>query len=164
MCNVHKLSALELASFIIKKYDEYGYKVNNLKLNKILFLIWARYFCRYKKICFDDSVEMWRHGGVVRSVYECYKRYLAYNINIDDKYVVLNYIPQKINEELFHICNDTIKNTLNMDAWDMVRIIRSAPYFNKFYRHNRLNIINPKDLTEYREREFEVWKEEAVPK
>lgn len=50
------------------------YHITNLKLNKLVYLAYAHYLHNDVSL-FEDEIEAWLYGPVVRSVYEAYKCY-----------------------------------------------------------------------------------------
>ena len=75
---VHK--AEDIAKFFInranKEYvDEGGVAegITNLKLQKMLYFAQAAHLSMYGKPLFEDEIEAWKFGPVVRSVYDQYK-------------------------------------------------------------------------------------------
>lgn len=77
------LIGLDVAKYILCKV-----KCTHLKLEKLVYLCFAEYLCKYSKELYKDKILAYRYGPVVKSVYDKYKRY-GYeeiskdNINID---------------------------------------------------------------------------------
>lgn len=65
-------SAINLAIYIIEKCCKDGNPISNLQLQKILYYIQVAFLKQFHTPCFDDSIEAWRFGPVVRSVYNKY--------------------------------------------------------------------------------------------
>lgn len=68
-------SAAKLARYVIRVYQEAGDPVSNLKLQKLLYYIQGWHLAFRGVPAFDDPIEAWVHGPVVRSVYGSYKQY-----------------------------------------------------------------------------------------
>ena len=73
--------------------DEYGELITHLKLQKILYYAQADYLVENKGIpLFEEPIEAWQYGPVVRSVYDKYKQFgrnpismLIESINLEDE-------------------------------------------------------------------------------
>lgn len=63
------LTGLDVATYILSKI-----KCTHLALEKLVYLAYAEYLCEYKEPLFEDTIYAFKHGPVVRSVYETYKR------------------------------------------------------------------------------------------
>ena len=158
--NKDKLTAMELAWLIIYKYDEYNRGINNLKLNKLLFIIWGQYLCKYKETCFDETVEIWRHHGVVREVYSYFKKYMTDDINIEYEHN-LYYPYHQIDKELLDIINETVLCTLDIDGWDIVSALHNTNRFPLCLTYIGLTReVNPDSVVrECNSEDFKVWKD-----
>lgn len=64
-----KLSGLDIAKYILSKR-----KCTHLELEKLTYLCYADYLCKYKKRLCEDFIYAFTFGPVVDSVYERYSR------------------------------------------------------------------------------------------
>lgn len=64
------LSGLDVAKYILCKV-----KCTHLKLEKLVYLSFADYLCKYDKELFKDYIYAYKYGPVVKSVYDTYKKY-----------------------------------------------------------------------------------------
>ncbi len=62
------LKGLDVARYILSKV-----KCTHLKLEKLVYLCFADYLCKYDKELFEDEIYAYKYGPVVDSVYEKYK-------------------------------------------------------------------------------------------
>lgn len=62
--------ARDVAAYIIKTIP-----VDPLKLQKLLYYTQAVSLVKHKKPAFDDVIEAWDYGPVVREIYDTYKKY-----------------------------------------------------------------------------------------
>lgn len=79
------VTAIDVASYLVglaSKIDEND--LTNLKLQKLLFFIQAEYYTANGKGLFDDQIEAWDYGPVIRSVYNAYKACGAFPITVFD--------------------------------------------------------------------------------
>lgn len=66
-------SAQDVANFVLHMHRSFGFPVNNLKLQQILYFVQANFLTMHNRPCFSDDIEAWDIGPVVPSVYERYK-------------------------------------------------------------------------------------------
>ena len=66
-------SAIAVANYIIEYEHSKNRMISNLKLQKLLYFVQARFFMVYGKPCFRDKIEAWSFGPVVVNVYHAYK-------------------------------------------------------------------------------------------
>ena len=79
------LNASEIAKYIISKcYKEQNY-INNLKLQKILYIVWLEYYKEKGTAIFDNDICAWKMGPIVPDVYYEYCMYAARPIFMDYK-------------------------------------------------------------------------------
>ncbi|KZE38952.1 hypothetical protein AV656_08620 [Bhargavaea cecembensis] len=71
----------DIADFVIEYANSKGNPVNNLKLQKILYYLEARFLFEGKGVLFDEPIEKWRYGPVIPEVYHRFKHYGAEDIN-----------------------------------------------------------------------------------
>lgn len=62
------LRGLDVARYILSKI-----KCTHLKLEKLVYLCFSDYLCKYDKELYEDEIYAYRYGPVVESVYEKYK-------------------------------------------------------------------------------------------
>lgn len=64
------LLGLDVAKYILCKV-----RCTHLKLEKLVYLCFADYLCKYDKELYKDEIYAYKYGPVVKSVYEKYKGY-----------------------------------------------------------------------------------------
>ena len=62
------LKGIDVAKYILCKV-----RCTHLKLEKLVYLCFADYLCKYNKELFKDEIYAYKYGPVVKSVYERYK-------------------------------------------------------------------------------------------
>lgn len=62
---------------------EAGDTISNLKMQKLLYYAQGHYLAIFDKVLFDDDIEAWKYGPVVKNVYDVFKVYG--NLAIDFK-------------------------------------------------------------------------------
>lgn len=68
-------SALTIARYIIDRETAQNRPVSNLRLQKLLYFIQAKFLISKGTPCFNDSIEAWDFGPVVPIVYHQFKFY-----------------------------------------------------------------------------------------
>ncbi|GHU64163.1 hypothetical protein AGMMS49983_09310 [Clostridia bacterium] len=67
--------ANEVAAWIIKQSVAKGQPITNLKLQKLLYYIQGAFLALRDAPLFDEEILAWKHGPVVREVYDQYKQF-----------------------------------------------------------------------------------------
>ncbi len=75
--------AKQVASFFIEKSSQLNENndLTNLKLQKMLYFAQVEHLKKFKAPLFDDPIEAWQYGPVVREIYEWLKGCGAYQIS-----------------------------------------------------------------------------------
>lgn len=103
--------AIEIAKYIINKCTVDRHPISNLQLQKILYYV-QRSFLLVGQLAFNDDIEAWQFGPVVREVYNQYcgfgasKIRLLYEVDIDDYYQ--------------NMINPIVCEKRDLDPWVMV--------------------------------------------
>lgn len=128
-----RISAVNLAKYIIWRADEENIRITMLKVQKILYFLQRNNIEKYGEPLFDERIEKWQYGPVVRRVYFEFCNHGAMPMHSEDK------------EKDAHICDDLyvdIRKTLdakldellNISARDLTRMaINDGPVRNVEY-------------------------------
>jgi uncharacterized phage-associated protein len=112
-------SAMTIAKWIINKVHP-----EPLKLQKLLYLAQGYSYAFYDEPLFNDEIEGWVHGPVVRSVYNKYKDY-QYNP------IKENYNVSKLDKEAEEVLNYVINNFAQYDSKTLENISHNQePWIN----------------------------------
>ena len=68
-------TALDIARYIIKHEHDAGREISNLRLQKLLYFVQAKFLAEKRPPCFSDPIVAWDFGPVVLSVYHEYKMF-----------------------------------------------------------------------------------------
>lgn len=76
-------NAKQVASFFIEKSSQLNENndLTNLKLQKMLYFAQVEHLKKYQKPLFDNPIEAWQYGPVVRDVYDWLRGCGAYQIS-----------------------------------------------------------------------------------
>ena len=72
---MNRVTASDVAKYLIASFQKRKKEISNLKLQKLLYYAQAWYLVFYDVPLFDDSIEAWVHGPVVRSVFQEYRKF-----------------------------------------------------------------------------------------
>ena len=75
MANVQDVAKFFIGLASDQAKQDHGDLMTNLRLQKLLYFAQGWHLARYGRPLFDDDIEAWRLGPVVRSVYNEYKAY-----------------------------------------------------------------------------------------
>lgn len=78
-------SASDIARYILWYCASIGEPISNLKLQKILYLVWIDYCRDTEGSLFGDDICAWRFGPVIPAVYFCYSHYACLKIYAKEK-------------------------------------------------------------------------------
>ena len=67
------MSPLYVANNLIRRANEQGVELTNLKLQKLLYILYARYYNKTQNALFSNRFEAWQYGPVLSDVYEIFK-------------------------------------------------------------------------------------------
>ncbi|EAH8216432.1 Panacea domain-containing protein [Campylobacter coli] len=80
------MKALDVAKYFLflARSKEAGDTLSNLKIQKMLYYAQGYMLAIFEKPLFDDRIEAWKHGPVIRTVYEQFKKYGSNSISFDE--------------------------------------------------------------------------------
>lgn len=132
--------AIDIAYYVINWFNEQDMGISNLKLQKILYYIQGEFLlCGKQNGCFPDTIQAWKHGPVVPSVYFKFNCYLAEPI------FLINNVDPKIEDCDKKIINSVLNRYKDMDAWEMVEKTHKESPWKSVYNDREQNIIIPID-------------------
>ncbi|WP_423821324.1 type II toxin-antitoxin system antitoxin SocA domain-containing protein [Salinisphaera sp. SPP-AMP-43] len=142
------LSAAQVAKRICERS---GWKLSNLEIQKLVYLIHMRYLGRMQKPLIRESFEAWDYGPVEPGLYHRLKAFGS-----DPVVGVFNSVPDVADEEAANFIDDTYDMLSGFSAPQLVSITH-APHsaWYKNYRRNVRNSLIPREaiLEEFKARE-----------
>lgn len=124
-------TAMQIAAEVVRQYHEKGKSITNLKLQKVLYYIQVKCLQKNGVPAFEDNIEAWRHGPVVRDVYNAFCAYIANPISDDDPDVTKNQV--KIDDATSQCIADIVDRTIPYDPWELVdKSHETAPWRSAF--------------------------------
>ncbi|MGL6168774.1 MAG: Panacea domain-containing protein [Fusobacteriaceae bacterium] len=79
-------TVLDICRFIVNYSNKNSYGVSNLKLQKLLYFVQAKFLLETDKPCFEEKIEAWDYGPVVPEAYHEFKEYGGMNIPTIHRY------------------------------------------------------------------------------
>lgn len=110
-------TALEVAKVLIQKARENGIDdISPLKLQKLLFLSYEKKAIKDNYPLFDGTFEVWRHGPVMKDVYDYYKHYGS---EIIDEDIIET---TDLSNQNMDLINEILSDYGDITAWGLVDI------------------------------------------
>lgn len=124
---------------------EAGDTISNLKMQKLLYYAQGHFLATYQKPLFNEKIEAWKYGPVVKKVYDRFKKYG--NLAIDFKELV-NFNSELYSEE--HL--DTLPfvfNRYNISAKELVDKTHSEAPWKDVYSEYITNEISKQSIQDF---------------
>ena len=117
-------NALEVARYIIYHEEQAGRPVSNLRLQKLLYFVQAKFLVEKNEPCFTQKMEAWNFGPVVPKVYKAYRYYGNTPIPCEDESddFSIRRSDRKIIDSMLDSCSQYATSTLvdithGQDPW-----------------------------------------------
>lgn len=135
--------AIDVAKHTLNHVDRLEKNITNLKLQKILYYIQAQSLKQNDKPLFSNPIEAWRHGPVVRSVYNYYREYTNRPITeLEDTW-------DSFTKGEKRLMDSVIENLIDKDEWDLVRRTHGEAPWKSVYEKGSSNEITLKSIKDY---------------
>ena len=157
-----KYNVGDIARYVINYVNNNDDLISNLKLQKVLYFIQAKFLTDIGYPCFKEEIEAWSMGVVIPSVYNEYKRYGAgcilpvkeFFVYSDDifecKYV--KYSDDVIDDYDKKAINEIINKCANYSDFQLTSITRNqTPYIKAYYTFKSLRrkIVSKDDIYDF---------------
>jgi uncharacterized phage-associated protein len=142
--SIETLSVTRISEYIITRFylDKDKASISNLKLQKLLYFVQGEAIKQHGICAFEEEIEAWDYGPVVRSVYDRFKVFGAGPINRD-------YDTPTITGDIKIVIDTVIDKYANASAWRMVQETHKpdTPWYNAF--QNGEAIISKASMIQY---------------
>jgi len=134
--------AIDVAKYILARARQNGDLVTNLKLQKLLYYAQAWYMAKNEgRKLFEDDIEAWEYGPIVRELYNFFKRFSSDPINeyVDKKDI------EKFSDKDKKFMDDFLSEFMDYSASSLVSAIhQDEPWIEAFDENNKRasNIIS----------------------
>lgn len=124
LCLDKKIIALDIAQYLISSID-----VSNLKLQKLLYFVYANYLIKYNKKLFDENFKAFQYGPAIPFIYRKYKKFGKDIIRI--KYLSKAMATSKILQaddgiQILNAIDDVVKRFGHKSANELVAITHKS--------------------------------------
>ncbi|MED4885459.1 Panacea domain-containing protein [Bacillus smithii] len=157
-------AAIDVANYIVKKSMDDNKPISNLKLQKILYYLQARFLVEDGRPLFSDKIEKWKYGPVTPSTYHEFKRFGSGAINSiadqlvvdkDDQGKIINVRIKKFDENEIDKADrqkidDTFQKLRKYGAFDLVEMTHEQTLWSNF----KDDILNNKPVDPYKNEEI----------
>ena len=148
-------NVMDVARYMINYSIEIGRPVSNLKLQKLLYFVQVAFIRQYGIPCFEEPIIHWRHGPVVKSVYQKYKaygaeaitdkelEYFSFRYNMDLRSFVIE--PKRYEEAIFEyghrmLIRSVVEYYKDVLPWDMVELTHQEEPWKRTDRNEVITI------------------------
>ncbi|MEK7149700.1 MAG: type II toxin-antitoxin system antitoxin SocA domain-containing protein [Patescibacteria group bacterium] len=98
----------KITRYLVYKYTFDGDLVTNLKIQKVLYFIYAWFLLNKNKRCFTEKFQAWPIGPVLPSIYQTLKKYGSSPISPDFSKITKGEDVEKLKKELGNSLLETI--------------------------------------------------------
>ncbi len=141
------MKAIDVANFFITvgNYNE-GMEMTNARINKLLYFAQGRYLATYDKPLFDEQIEAWKYGPIIRSVYDYFKHY-GKNIITEP---VGSFDIEKMNDDDFQFLTEVFTNYADYSTSALINKTheKNSPW-DKVYIQDENRVIPQKLIRSY---------------
>ena len=130
-----KYYALEVSRYVINLFNEKGYKINNLKLQCVLYLLQGNALRNLGYPLFREAVVRWKYEPAIPVVFHEYLSYgtlyiptiREYKCFVPNKYrpVIRKYVPPHFNRAEIELINDLIDKLNNISSEKLCPIVKN---------------------------------------
>jgi uncharacterized phage-associated protein len=118
-----------IANYFLSKAENDGIKdMTPMKLIKLVYFSYAWYLAIFEKKLFTETVEAWRYGPVVPSIYHEFKRFgnspiRQYSINFELEKNKMSFpVIARDDEDTIGVVGAIWRTYKNLDGWDLSSI------------------------------------------
>ena len=139
------LKAYDIALYFLFRARELeaGEVISNLKMQKLLYYAQGHFFALYDEPLFEERIEAWRYGPVVKNVYDRFAKYT--NLAIDFKELE-NYNAKLYTKEHLDTLPFLFNRYNSFSAWELVLKTHEEPLWKKYFDKYNTNEIPFEEL------------------
>lgn len=136
---------IDIANKIIANTDiNQGETISNLKLQKMLYYLQGFFIAVFDKKLFEEPIEAWQYGPVVRDAYFHFKEFGSSSISLKEEEVIIN-LPQN-EDELF---KEVMEEYGQFSAVKLMNMTHEELPWKKTFTENPQGEISYELLKEY---------------
>ncbi len=136
-------NVLHIANKIIANTDlEHGELISNLKLQKLLYYVQGYFIAVFGEKLFDNEIEAWQYGPVVRDMYYHFKKNGSSAISLEEGAKIA-----ELNEEEDSLFNEVLNEYGQYSAIKLMDMTHEELPWRKTFKENPQGVI-PFELME----------------
>ena len=122
--------SMDIADYFVVSSLHQNIKINNLKLQKLLYYFYAKNLVDGQDNPFDEKFEMWQYGPVLPSVYHSYKQFGGFSItelpshyrfdNTTNGFEKYTFVDSKLSEDLKMSIDKFVKSFEKYSPFELV--------------------------------------------
>lgn len=121
-------NAVDIAKYVVQKYKEkFDRQLDELKLHKLLYLLYREYIIQYNDKLFEENFYGWKFGPILKSVRKQYESLNDCNI--------------ELNENIKKLINDILDKYGKKSSWSLSRLT----YGEISWKNSRIGIEEGKN-------------------
>lgn len=141
------MKALDLSYYFIERASEVDENdLTNLKLQKLLYFAQGEYLAQKRKPLFNDQIEAWDLGPVIKDVYNQFKFCGSFPVTVFDTKTKKISIDKKTRDFLDRIWDRYGKYSA---AYLVEKTHKSNSPWSRYYKKGASNIIPSEELKRY---------------
>lgn len=164
-----QITALDVANYLVCLSQKIGEPLTNMKLQKLLYYCYAWFLVdkNNEEVLFDEPIEAWQYGPVVRDVYTTYASLGADNISFPRQDEFQGDLELSVEEtRLDQVLTPDIKDLIvevfseygNSSAIDLMKLSHMEQPWASTYVEGQKNTINRDNIFTY----FKAQKEQSL--
>ena len=125
--------------------EDAGEAITHLKLQKLLYYAQGFFLAIFDKVLFTDSIQAWKQGPVVPSIWHSYKQMGAASIPAAE-----DFEPRKVlSDDEQELLNEVWNAYGQFSAWKLRNMTHEEPPWLKAYQADRNAVISEESLRAY---------------
>lgn len=140
----HIAQATDIAEAVLCIAKRRGIRIDSLKLQKLLYFAQALSLVRNNKRIFRNLILAWKHGPVVRSVYNQYKHSGKKHLHCSHEAIV-----DSLTKKDVQVIEDTLETFKNYTGGQLTDITHKHRPWKDVFEEDKNKQITPKRLKEY---------------
>lgn len=142
--------AMPMLVYDVAKYflsltdDESGDTISNLKLQKLLYYAQGFHLVMFGQPLFENSIEAWRHGPVVKGVYRDYAQHGSNSIPRPTDFNI-----ETIDEETRDFLDEVYKIYGQYSAWRLRQMIHDEPPWQEAWARGESSVVQHRAMQDY---------------
>lgn len=138
-------SVIDIANKVVANTDsEKGETISNLKLQKMLYYLQGFFIAVFDNSLFEEQIEAWQYGPVVREAYLYYKPFGSGAITLDGTETIID-----LNKEENDLFNEVLEEYGQFSAIKLMNMTHEELPWKKTFNENPQGEISYQLMKEY---------------